>query len=406
MPASSPSTHSDLRRFGGTLLVGPRAGPRRLGNPAAARQGSVALAAPCCSFSDTVLNTLLFIPLGAGLVLLGLRPRAAMLIATVVSVWHRVGAVLVDRRTIRLDRRCGGQCGGCPARRADGGPLAPARSLVAESGTSCGGDGGARVALRGAGGAAGRARPGRMGGGVGARRRWAPAVRGHTRRREPPGDPAFPRSRGESIRPARPCSPRRTRPPSALTIVTGPPSTEAQQLLEITVGEGNAPFLILRQEGQALRAYQRLELFWVGLSSPWIAVSDALPATAGDTVRITLTGTGRHLRLAVTRDDVRRESSLTLSPDLYLSALFYRATDGTAWWVLVPSMLSFVLLGLALANRPKLSGGRRPDGALPERQPGRVFLSGVAGAGGGAVRGVGRGEGRAVDGSVRQRLVV
>ena len=138
------------------------------------------------------------------------------------------------------------------------------------------------------------------------------------------------------------------------TIVTGPPSPEAQQLFEITVGEGNAPFLILQQEGQTLRAYQRLELIWVGLSSPWIAVRDAIPTTVGDTVRIRLTGTGQHLRLVATRGDVRRESSLTLSPDLYLSALFYRATDGAVWWRLVPSMASFVLLGLALANRPKL----------------------------------------------------
>ena len=47
-----------------------------------------------------------------------------------------------------------------------------------------------------------------------------------------------------------------------------------------------------------------------------------------------------------------RESSLTLSPDLYLSALFNRATDGIVWWTLIPSFISFILLGLALANRP------------------------------------------------------
>ena len=56
---------------------------------------------------------------------------------------HRAGAVPVDRRAIRLGRRCGGQRGGCPARCAGGGPLASARSLVAESGTGCGGPGGA-----------------------------------------------------------------------------------------------------------------------------------------------------------------------------------------------------------------------------------------------------------------------
>ncbi len=48
------------------------------------------------------------------------------------------------------------------------------------------------------------------------------------------------------------------------------------------------------------------------------------------------------------------ESSLTLSPDLYLSALFNRATDGIVWWVLIPSFISFIVLGLALANRPSI----------------------------------------------------
>ncbi len=44
------------------------------------------LAASCCSPSDVVLNVVLFVPLGAGLVLFGLRPIAAMATATLVGL--------------------------------------------------------------------------------------------------------------------------------------------------------------------------------------------------------------------------------------------------------------------------------------------------------------------------------
>lgn len=140
----------------------------------------------------------------------------------------------------------------------------------------------------------------------------------------------------------------------AATIVTGPPAERAVRVAEIVVGEGSVPFLVLIQDGRALVAYQRLGLAWVGLQGPWLRLDDAFPPGAGDTLRIRLEATRRHVRLAAIHDGVERATSVTLSPELFLNALLQRATDGALRWRLVPAMLSFVLLGMALANRPKL----------------------------------------------------
>ena len=353
MPDPNALARSDGRRVWGGLVVALGLVLIAWATLRAHPEALFVHSAACCSFSDVVLNTLLFIPLGIGLVLLGLPPLMAVLMAALVSL----GIEFAQFRWV-------------PGRFAS----------IADAGTNVAG------ALIGALMVAQWHR----------RARWWPKVSpvvavvvvlmwlfgAQVVRPAVPGPAEWVVEWGkgtDGIRPfggklvevslqGAPLAPGPVADQAALralllasdttslsaTIVTGPESTEAQQLFEIKVGEGNAPFLILGQEGQTLRAYQRLELFWLGLPSPWIAVSDAIPATAGDTVRISLTGTGRHLRLVANRGDVRRESVLTLSPDLYFSALFYRATDGAVWWVLVPSMISFVLLGLALANRLKL----------------------------------------------------
>jgi hypothetical protein len=137
------------------------------------------------------------------------------------------------------------------------------------------------------------------------------------------------------------------------TIVTGVAPTGRSRLFEIVVGEGTVPFLVLEQEGERLLAYQRLGLSWVGLPGPWLVLEDALSRAAGDTVRVRLEATRQHLRLVAIRAGVERETSIRLAPELYFGAVSARATDGVIWWNLAPAAASFVLLGLALATRPR-----------------------------------------------------
>ena len=110
------------------------------------------------------------------------------------------------------------------------------------------------------------------------------------------------------------------------------------------------------QHGRSLWGYQKLGLSWVGLRVPWLVLEEVMPGVAGDTVLISLEATRQRLRFAAAHSGVSREAVLRLSPDLYLSALFNRASDDMLWWRFVPTLLYFALLGLALASRPKLLG--------------------------------------------------
>lgn len=353
MPDSHAPVDLDARHLGGILLGAM--GLALIAWATLRPQPAVLTVMPgaCCSWSDAVLNILLFIPLGAGLLLYGLRPGAALLACAVVSgaielaqhwwiagrfasiadVWANVtGALLGALAVVHWGSRArwwpklapvmavmvvliwllGGQlvrpAVPGPAEWAvewgEGpGPFQPSRDRVLE------------VRLQG-----------------------IPLPDG------PVQDQSGLRAlllASESTR-------------LIATIETGSAPGDTATLFQLHVGKGNAPFLVLRQEGRTLRAFQRLGLSWVGLSSPWISLPDALTGIAGDTIRIGLEATRRQLRLEATRGGVVRESLLPLTPELYLSALVYRATDGAVWWVLIPAMCSFVLLGLALAPRPAL----------------------------------------------------
>ena len=138
------------------------------------------------------------------------------------------------------------------------------------------------------------------------------------------------------------------------TLVTGARTEGPHRLAEIVVGAGSVPFLVLEQRGDALLAYQRIGLSWVGLRGPWLELKGALGPPGRDTVRVELTATRSEVRLSATRWGGDRSTSYALSPELYPGALFHRASDGALRWRLVPAMLSFMLLGLAMARHPKL----------------------------------------------------
>lgn len=141
-----------------------------------------------------------------------------------------------------------------------------------------------------------------------------------------------------------------------MKLLSGPVTDDTVRLLKINVGRSVVPYLDVLQHGRSLWGYQKLGLSWVGLRVPWLVLEEVMPGVAGDTVLISLEATRQRLRLAAARSGVSREAVLRLSPDLYLSALFNRASDDMLWWRFVPTLLYFALLGLALASRPKLLG--------------------------------------------------
>lgn len=136
--------------------------------------------------------------------------------------------------------------------------------------------------------------------------------------------------------------------------VTDTASEGRTRILALVSGASRGSFLVLEQEGTTLRGYQRTGLRWVGLRTPWLVLRDAIPPGAGDTVLVTLEGTRRHILLTASTGGESRQASLRLSPDLYATALFARATDWLLWWWIVPAAMCFLALGLALAARPRL----------------------------------------------------
>ncbi len=311
--------------------------------------------APCCAATDLLFNVLLYLPLGAGLALLGIRPRSAVAVGGLLSA----GIELAQRAWVpgrfASPYDVATNLAGCALgvlivaswdRRAAWWPfLAPPLAVTVVLGWFLGGY---------------LAQPA-IPGPAPWRAEWAP---------ESPGMAAF---RGQildvrlqgtpigagpvanlSVLRARLAASRKV--DFSATLVTGVASEKRSRLLEVVVGEGTVPFLVLDQEGGTLLAYQRTGLSWVGLRGPWLELEDALPLAAGDTVRVQLEATRRHLKLTVTGGSggAMGESSLRLAPELYFGALLYRATDGAIWWNLLPAVASFVLLGLALAGRPRL----------------------------------------------------
>jgi len=307
---------------------------------------------PCCSVTDVTLNILLFIPLGAGLVLLGLGTGTALAIGAMGSVAVELvqGWWVPGRFASLYD--VASNVAGCLMgilivtqwkQRARWWPvIAPAVALVIVLAWFLGGY------------LAQPAIPGPS--------PWVTQV-GHA----PAGMATYtgtvqaPRLQGEILEEgtiaglgalrARLAASRKVE--FDVTIVTGEAPPGRSRIFEIVVGEGTVPFLVLDQEGGRLLAYQRLGLSWVGLPGPWLTLPDGVSRTGGDTVHVRIEATRRHLRLVAIRDGLERQAEIRLAPELYFGALSARVTDGAIWWTLVPAVASFVLLGLSLANRPR-----------------------------------------------------
>ncbi len=165
------------------------------------------------------------------------------------------------------------------------------------------------------------------------------------------------------------------------TVETGSPSSGRAQIVAIVAGQPGE-IASIWQEGHSIVARQRLALSDAGLRTPWIRLDSALPARTGEAVTITLEVTRRAFRLSARGPASARESSLALTPDLFWSAFLpgeYHGGDGGRWQPLLPALLTYITLGLALGGRPfrlaaatvvtllagpLLAGAAFPDAAL------------------------------------------
>ena len=230
---------------------------------------------PCCAASDLVFNVLLFVPLGIGLALLGLRPRLAVAAGALLSAAIELAQHWWVAGRFASPYDVAANVAGCFlgvlmvtewSRRARWWPLvAPFIAVAVVLAWFLGGY------------LAQPAIPGPS--------RWIAEVAHAPEGMSPfTGEVIDVRLQGVALPDgaidnlptlrARLAASRKVE--LAATIVTGVAPRGRSRLFEIVVGEGTVPFLILEQEGGALRAYQRLGLSWVGLRGPWLELKDAL----------------------------------------------------------------------------------------------------------------------------------
>ncbi|HEU5218017.1 MAG TPA: VanZ family protein [Gemmatimonadales bacterium] len=138
-----------------------------------------------------------------------------------------------------------------------------------------------------------------------------------------------------------------------IVLTSGAPPFRSAQVASV-VAERNE-MIGVWQEGDALFARQQLRVTDAGLRTPWIRLDRAMPQAAGDTVRISYEVSSRSMRLR-TRDNAdTRDTELRLSPRLFWSAFLpfdWQGGTGSPWWPLLPAILSYVVLGMALGRRP------------------------------------------------------
>ncbi len=142
------------------------------------------------------------------------------------------------------------------------------------------------------------------------------------------------------------------------TLETGPPTGGRAQIMAVVAGP-RGEIASVWEDGVAVVARQRLALSDAGLRTPWIRLERALSPQGNDTVRLEVEVTRRMMRLSAETGTLVRETRLALTPDLFWSAFLpaeYQGGAGRRWWPLVPASLTCVVLGLALGGRPMLLG--------------------------------------------------
>ena len=142
------------------------------------------------------------------------------------------------------------------------------------------------------------------------------------------------------------------------TVVTGVPAAGNSQVTSVLAARRNETVGVW-QDGSALIARHQLRLTDAGLRTPWIRLDGALPQTAGDTVRITYEVDREAMRLMAEHSGHTTQAEMRLAPDLFWSAFLpfdWQGGTGPRRWPLLPALLSYVVLGMALGRHPYLLG--------------------------------------------------
>lgn len=177
------------------------------------------------------------------------------------------------------------------------------------------------------------------------------------------------------------------------TVVTGTPTGGRAQIVAVVAGR-RGEIASIWEDGTAITARQRLRLSDAGLRTPWIRLEQGLPPRSGDTVHIEFAVTSGGMRLSAETSAGRVESRLRATPDLFWSAFLpgeYQGGAGRRWWPLVPAVLTCGMLGLAIGARPAslalavsailLTGPLLAGGAFPDLPLVLTALVGTAGGG-------------------------
>lgn len=134
-------------------------------------------------------------------------------------------------------------------------------------------------------------------------------------------------------------------------IIPAGPVEGRAQLVGVVSGEGGE-LASLWQTGTSVLARQRLRLSDWSLRTLWLRIDDALSAPPGDTVRLVLEATRRAVELRVGRGGAWEESRVSLGPEIFWTGFLpfeYEAGQGGPPWPVIGTAMIFLVLGILLA---------------------------------------------------------
>lgn len=324
-----------------TAIAGLTLGPNETGLPAVT--GGIYL------MTDLVLNTLLFMPLGVGLALLGIRPRYALVIGTLASVAIELSQWWIPGRTASvldvLTNGLGTALGAILVaawdqrarwRRVAGIPLGAAIMTVWLFGGIL-----ALPSLP---------RGNRWWG------QWQHEFAGTTLF---PGKVLNLRVQGMAVPDGLLAGTAELR--ERLTgsdtvrleadIIPGGPVEGRAQIVGVVSSEGGE-LASIWQTGTSVLARQRLRLSDLSLRTLWLRMDHVLSPPPGDTVRLVLAATRRAVELRVGHGGAWTGTRLGLGPEIFWTGFLpfeYEAGEGSPPWPVIGGAVIFLLLGILLA---------------------------------------------------------